>query len=67
MSVFAFLIFIEAHYIISLVAKGSDAFQRTNILQEEVTYLKKSVLFQVLDICVLAKLFWLVTAEELAN
>lgn len=67
MSVFAFLIFIEAHCIISLVAKGSDAFQSTNILKGEVTYLRKSVLLRVLDTCVLAKLFWLVTAEELAN
>lgn len=67
MSVFAFRIFTEAHSIISLVAEVSDTFQRTNMLEGEVTYLRKSVSLWILDTCVLAKLFWLVTAEELAN
>lgn len=37
------------------------------MLKGEVTYLRKSVLLWILDTCVLVKLFWLVTAEELAN
>lgn len=37
------------------------------MLRGEVTYLRKSVSLWILATCVLAKLFRLVTAEELAN
>lgn len=65
--VFAFLIFTEPHSIINSVAKGNYSVTFQGQTLPEVTYLRKSVSLWILDSCVLAKLFLLVAAGELAN